>query len=183
MTNTLWLFMNKKMENLDFSKGYGQNKIVLMTVSPEMLFAYWEISKEKQEEARDRKGNLVLRLIDLDAITFNYINIEMCGFLGSYYLNQQHGVRQDRKYSADIGIKQDNNYDLLTPASNVAKTPSDRISNDTSCEFYDPVTEALEKERLGKEEKKRSLELIQRAEEQLKKDKKSSETFHNYFVK
>ena len=71
----------------------------------------------------------------------------------------------------------------MTGKSNIVETPPDSISKDPSCEFYDPVREAIEKERLGKEEKRRSLELIRKADEQIKKDRKSRETRQGYFIK
>lgn len=39
--------MKIKMENFDFNKGYGNNKIVLMITNPEMLFVYWELGKKR----------------------------------------------------------------------------------------------------------------------------------------
>ncbi|MFH0831971.1 MAG: DUF4912 domain-containing protein [archaeon] len=174
--------MDKFDEKL--GRGYNKNEICLIVVSPETLFAYWEISKKTQEQAKaalaDRKNSLILRLLDNRDLPIFSAGIN--DFLGSYYLKREYGIMPDSRYCAEIGI-QGEYYLKLAGKSNIVITPRNCESNDSSCEFYDPIKEALERERLTKGEKRRSLEFIRKADEQIKKDRKSSDFIHNYFIK
>lgn len=159
--------MNEFEEKL--GKGYGQNKIILQVRDPETIHAYWEIGKEQQDEIKkvgeDKESELILRLHDIKNSRIHHIKLDKNNFLGKYYFKAEHGVMPDCKYFVDIGILKNLFYIGLVPKSNVVKMPSGR-----PCD------------RKNKREK-RTLELIEKIEEQIRKDKESSETRYGYYLK
>ncbi len=177
--------MYRTIEEIDkefeekFGRGYNKNKIVLMPQEPETLYAYWEISKNDREKLKE--SELVLRLFNLTDKSVSLINIGKNNFLGNYYIRS--GVKPYNQYIAEIDSLNGDFYPIFPIISNSVKTPRNNESPDTTVEFWDPITEEIERERLKKAERKRALELIRKGESQIKKDRSSSDSFHNYFIK
>lgn len=163
-----------------FGNGYDRNRVVLMTADPETIFAYWGICKKDREKLKE--SELVLRLFNLKDKSVSLINIGRNNFMGNYYVRGSE-VRPNGRYIAEINAINSNFYPFLPLISNIIETPRNTASGDLTVEFLDPVKEMLEKEKLRQEEGKKALRLIKKAEEQIKKDRESSDFFHNYFIK
>lgn len=82
---------------------YGENGIILMTVNPYKLFAFWEVRKETLNVF---KGKLTLRVYDVTDIDFDsmkansFLDIAVRERVGKAYVNVSHS----KEYIADIGI-------------------------------------------------------------------------------
>jgi hypothetical protein len=82
---------------------YGENGIILMTVNPYKLFAFWEVRKETLNVF---KGKLTLRVYDVTDIDFDsmkansFLDIAVRERVGKTYVN----VSPSKEYIADIGI-------------------------------------------------------------------------------
>jgi hypothetical protein len=82
---------------------YGENGIILMTVNPYKLFAFWEVRKETLNVF---KGKLTLRVYDVTDIDFDsmkansFLDIAVHERVGKAYVN----VSPSKEYIADIGI-------------------------------------------------------------------------------
>ena len=82
---------------------YGENGIILMTVNPYKLFAFWEVRKETLNVF---KGKLTLRVYDVTDIDFDsmkansFFDIAARERVGKAYVN----VSPSKEYIADIGI-------------------------------------------------------------------------------
>jgi Domain of unknown function (DUF4912) len=82
---------------------YGENSVILMTVNPYKLFAFWEVRKATLNIFR---GNLHLRVYDVTDIDFDttdahsFIERVISERIGKMYLD----VSPAKEYVADIGI-------------------------------------------------------------------------------
>lgn len=123
----------RKPEEFNFSAGYGDNKIVVMVRDPWWIFAYWEITQEKENEIRNQIGQKglaaiksILRVYNVTDIEFNGRNahnsfdIDLHGLANNWYINVG---APNRAWIVDIGIVANNNEFFVLGRSNCIRTP------------------------------------------------------------
>jgi len=123
----------KKPEEFTFPQGYGDNKIVVMIRDPWWIFAYWEITHQRENEVRSVIGHKglapvksILRVYDVTDIAFDGKNahksfdIDLAGLATSWYINVG---TPNRAWVVDIGILASNNEFFVLARSNVVRTP------------------------------------------------------------
>jgi len=137
----------KSPEEFCFPPGYGDNRIVIMTRDPWWIFAYWEITKQKEEEVKAQiaqKGFLplksILRVYDIPERGFNggnannFFDIDLTGLANNWYINVG---TPNRSWIVDIGILTTNNEFFFLARSNCVRTPrfgmSDVIDEEWMC--------------------------------------------------
>lgn len=135
-------------EEFHFPAGYGDNRIVIMTRDPWWIFAYWEITQQKENEVRGQIGQkglapakAILRVYDVTDIEFNganahnWFDIELTGLANNWYINVG---TPNRAWIVDIGILANNNEFFILARSNCVKTPrfgmSDVIDEEWMCD-------------------------------------------------
>lgn len=132
-------FVEKREEPYELPAGYGDNKIVLMVRDPYWAYAYWEITRDKQDEVRVQmneedwiNSRHILRIYDVTDIKFNgsnahrYFDIELTGHANNWYINM--GV-PDRSYCVDIGVLTEDRKFYTLVRSNTITLPRDTISS------------------------------------------------------
>ncbi len=134
-----------------FPAGYGDNKIVLLVRDPWWIFAYWEVSKDKEDEvarkisdSKDEREKSILRVYDVTGVNFNghnansYFDIELKDLVSSWYINVSS---PDRSWVVDIGVltKKSNFYTLAR--SNAVHTPRFGMSDSLDSEWMIPEDE------------------------------------------
>ena len=141
----------KKRKQFRFPPGYGDNKIVVLARDPWWIFAYWEIGRDKEEEAigrirssGDSPPKSILRVYDVTNINFNaknarsFLDIELNGIATNWYINVN---LPERTWIVDIGIVT-NKGDFHTLArSNVIKTSRFGMSDQLDAEWMMPEEE------------------------------------------
>ncbi len=113
--------------------GYGDNRIVIMARDPWWIFAYWEITCQKESEVRSLIGQRglsplksVLRVYDVTDREFDgknansYFDIDLSGLATDWYINVG---KPNRSWIVDIGILAGNNEFFLLARSNCVRTP------------------------------------------------------------
>ena len=123
----------REKKQFRFPPGYGDNKIVILVRDPWWIYAYWEIRKEKEEEAirkieaaGDGMMKSILRVYDVTDINFNgknahsYFDIDLKGLANNWYINVGS---PDRSWVVDIGIVTRNGSFYMLARSNMVKTP------------------------------------------------------------
>lgn len=138
----------RERKQFRFPQGYGDNRIVLLARDPWWLFAYWEIQKDKEEEAvrkiessGDNAARPILRVYDVTDINFNgrnansFFDIDLNGLANNWYVNV--GV-PDRAWIVDIGVISKNGTFYLLARSNVIKTPRFGMSDSLDAEWMVP---------------------------------------------
>ncbi|MDD5449138.1 MAG: DUF4912 domain-containing protein [Candidatus Omnitrophica bacterium] len=141
----------KSQENFEFPYGYGDNRIVALVRDPWWLYSYWEITADRENEARDklhRKGlravKSILRVYDVTDINFNgdnahsYFDIELTGLANNWYINVG---APNRAWIIEIGILANNGDFVALARSNCVRTPrfgmSDIIDEEWMCQEDD----------------------------------------------
>ncbi|WP_408955747.1 DUF4912 domain-containing protein [Natroniella sp. ANB-PHB2] len=98
------------------------NKLVILTQSPESIHAYWDVSGLDSEE-----GQPTLRVYDLTAglegITDNYFDVEISPTTDNWYIEVPN---KDHEYYAEIGLLTDNHLFISLAKSNSILTPTDQ---------------------------------------------------------
>lgn len=123
---------------------YGEDRIILMTVDPWKLFAYWEV---KENTLSKIKGTLVLRVYDVTGIYFDGKNanlvfdVPVYGRIGDSYI----GVGPDKAFIVDIGAVSKAGDFVAIARSNQAATPALKVAKEEGAlpqEIYEvgPVT-------------------------------------------
>lgn len=124
----------------DLPDKYGRTELVLMVVDPFHLFAYWEVTAEAFQQARDNLGaemmgaRAVIRMYDVSLIHFDGTNahytfdidvgLEAPGWYLSLWM-------AEKSYCADLGfVARSGRFHALT-RSNVIHTPRAGPSNRT----------------------------------------------------
>lgn len=122
---------------------YGEDIMVLMARDPGTLFAYWEITREKVRNVLEKAGRAfdeggmryLLRVKCLDEgadHTSRSLEWQIPEGAKSWYVN---GISSSTRWKAEIGAQlPDGSYHTLVK-SNMARTPSDRISDETDQEW------------------------------------------------
>jgi len=131
-----------------FPQGYGDNKIVILARDPWWIFAYWEIRKDKEEDAIKKiesSGDViqksVLRVYDVTDVNFNganahsYFDIDLKGLANNWYINV---ASPDRSWLVEIGIVTNKGNFHVLARSNVIKTPAFGMSNKLDAEWMMP---------------------------------------------
>lgn len=141
----------RERKQFRFPPGYGDNKIVILVRDPWWIFAYWEISRGKEEDIIkkikldfDDLAKYILRVYDVTDVSFNgknahsYFDIDLKGLANTWYINVGS---PERSWLVDIGIitKKGNFY--LLARSNVIKTPRYGMSDKLDAEWMMPEDE------------------------------------------
>ncbi|GEM_PF-1224042 len=121
-----------------FQDFYGDTRIVLMPRDPYWLFAYWEVSLPRIEEAKKVLGNefgsatSILRVYDVSKIIFNgknahsYFELTLKDLIRSRYINIPE---PEKDWIVDIGILTHSGRFFVLARSNSAATPAGSRSN------------------------------------------------------
>lgn len=117
--------------------GYNDNKIVLLVVDPNNLFAYWEISNTKKQNFINQFGQnswnnskLVLKVNNITLNKTEYIEINE--YANNWYIKSK---QPNCIYTVEIGKLFENNLFISLASSNAASTPSNSISNNNFVYF------------------------------------------------
>ena len=134
-----------------FPPGYGDNRIVILVRDPWWIFSYWEIRKDKEEEAvhkiessGDNPVKSVLRVYDVTDVNFNgknahsYFDIDLRGLATNWYINVG---KPDRAWIVDIGIVTKKGDFYVLARSNIVKTPRFGMSDQLDAEWMMPEEE------------------------------------------
>ena len=138
----------EKKREFRFPPGYGDNRIVLLARDPWWVFAYWEIRKDKEDEARrkiessgDSPAKSILRVYDVTNINFNgknahsFFDIDLQGLANSWYINV--GL-PEKSWIVEIGILTKKGNFYLLARSNAVKTPRFGMSDKLDAEWMMP---------------------------------------------
>ena len=141
----------RERRDFRFPPGYGDNRIVILVRDPWWIFSYWEIRKDKEEEAvhkiessGDNPVKSVLRVYDVTDINFNgknahsYFDIDLRGLATNWYINVG---KPDRAWIVDIGIVTKKGDFYVLARSNVVKTPRFGMSDQLDAEWMMPEEE------------------------------------------
>jgi len=121
---------------------YGENEIVLITVDPHQLFAFWEV---REDELKRFKGILTIRLYDISGIDFDYMDAnryvdrEVRERIGDLYLE----VEPAKEYIADIGTLSSEGIFITIARSLKVSTPCIALSE--VCETPAQIVETIVK--------------------------------------
>lgn len=116
---------------------YGEDKIGLLARDPQLLYAYWETTKEKldafiQEFGLElwEKSIPVLKVTNISDGEIFYVRIN--DFSDSWYINVS---KPNSLYMVELGRKLSDSFFISLVGSNSVSTPSDNISSNTSVCF------------------------------------------------
>jgi len=138
----------RQRKEFRFPQGYGDNKIVVLARDPWWIFSYWEIRREKEEEAvrkieasGEKAQKSVLRVYDVTGVNFNgrnahsYFDIELKSLANNWYINVN---APDRAWIVDIGVVSNKGNFYLLARSNLIKTPRFGMSDSLDAEWAVP---------------------------------------------
>lgn len=91
------------------SPGYGEDKVVSMTVSPRRIYVYWEVPEDRLEKF---KGSLNLKVSDVKTDSFFYTPVS--GRLGESFIN----INPESDCTVELGV-----IDLRGQFVNVVQRP------------------------------------------------------------
>ena len=137
----------RRPEEFQFPYGYGDNKIVIIVRDPWWVYAYWEVTSQKENEVKERmqrKGlspvKSILRVYDITDINFNgknahgFFDIDLKDFANNWYINVG---APNRSWVVEIGILANNDEFFVLARSNSVRTPrfgmSDVIDEEWMC--------------------------------------------------
>jgi len=145
------MVLARERREFRFPPGYGDNRIVILVRDPWWIFSYWEIRKDKEEEAvrkiessGDNAVKSVLRVYDVTDVNFNgknahsYFDIDLRGLATNWYINVG---KPDRAWIVDIGIVTKKGEFYVLARSNVVKTPRFGMSDQLDAEWMMPEEE------------------------------------------
>ena len=114
---------------------YAENKLVLLVRDPWWLFAYWEVTPEREAAVMDqiiRQGfsreKTILRVYDLTAAAGsfqNFFDIEVQSTNGNWRID---AGSPDHEWVAELGIKTRDGRFFMLVRSNAVRTPPFGIS-------------------------------------------------------
>lgn len=135
----------EKEKEFRFPPGYGDNKIVILARDPWWIFSYWEIRRDREEEAvrkiedsDDSIDKFVLRVYDITDLKFNgrnahsYFDIDLRGLATSWYINV---CKPERSWIVEIGILTKKGIFHALARSNVVTTPRFGMSDQLDTEW------------------------------------------------
>ncbi|MFH1552239.1 MAG: DUF4912 domain-containing protein [Candidatus Omnitrophota bacterium] len=166
--------------SLDIPKGYGDNRVVLMVRDPWTIYAYWEINRDVENNARDqiRKRGLaapksILRVYDVtesgqDLEGKAIFDFELKDWIDNWYVNIDN---PGRDWVVDVGILCATGEYFRLARSNMVRTPAygmtDVCDEEWMCsaELYNRMFAAAGGNDIGKS----SFEAKEMVEQHLKK--------------
>ncbi|MBN2184759.1 MAG: DUF4912 domain-containing protein [Candidatus Krumholzibacteriota bacterium] len=119
------------VDSMKIPDRYEITRIVVMVRDPNWIFAYWEVAGERYRELERTYGKnwsrcrIILRVFDRTESRKNYFDIEPGYGTTSWYIRVSAGKR----YQAAIGLLDPDGKFVEIAISNIAETPSDRISD------------------------------------------------------
>jgi len=141
----------RERKQFRFPPGYGDNKIVLLVRDPWWIFSYWEIRRDKEDEAvrkiesaGEKVEKSVLRVYDVTDVDFNgknahaYFDVDLKGLANNWYINVNS---PDRSWIVDIGIVSNKGNFYTLARSNVVRTPRFGMSDVLDAEWMMPEEE------------------------------------------
>ena len=119
----------------DLPAFYGKNKVVLMAKDPWWIFSYWEVTPEREREARERiqrkhleVDQKILRVFD---VTFAkepgrcpFFDV-VVGNSNSWYLDVG---KPNRQWAAELGLRSTTGFFTAMVRSNLVHTPHHGVS-------------------------------------------------------
>lgn len=134
----------RKVEEVkELPKTYNKDKLVLLPVNPNWLFAYWDMSSETRKIVENLKSgsSVVLRIHDVTYIIFDgknahrtfeaYVDVR---YTNNYYINVP---TPNADYLAELGYKTPYGEFVPLMRSNVVRTPSNSPSPSNRERWYD----------------------------------------------
>ncbi|GEM_PF-2881593 len=135
----------------ELPENYGTTALVLLTVDPFWIFAYWEIIPQAISDLMNRLGprassggGYVLRIYDVTAVEFNGSNAHSSFDLPvdlwarSWYINLWSS---EKSLVSDLGYLLPNGQFFLLVRSNVVQTPRAGVSIFTEARWSEPFNE------------------------------------------
>ncbi len=128
---------------------YGQDRIVLLARDPRMVFAFWEVTKQRLDEERKRIGSdarLCVRVYDVTGVAFDggnetaYFDQEVYERVGSWYLDLG---RPGHAFCADLGVRLPSGRFHTLFRSNTISMPREGFSDVLDEEWIGPEEEFL----------------------------------------
>ncbi|AJC73355.1 hypothetical protein AJ81_03040 [Pseudothermotoga hypogea DSM 11164 = NBRC 106472] len=111
-------------------QSYGSDRLVLLSVNPNLVYVYWDLSSETLSKLSAQK-EVLLRLYDVTYIVFDGTNAHRIFEAGvhlsmtrNYYF---HVPMANADYLAELGFKAEGKF-VPVLRSNVARTPSNTPS-------------------------------------------------------
>jgi hypothetical protein len=119
-------------ELFDFPHAYGETKIALLVRDPHWIHAYWEITKEKYDEIKQKlhqdfdSSHEILRVYDTSKEPWKSFDIKV--FYGSrnWYVNVPEA---NKTYIIDIGFLTKDGRFIMMARSNAVTTPRAGMSD------------------------------------------------------
>lgn len=117
--------------------GYGDERIVILSRDPSVLFGYWEVPQARIDQERARVGTgskLCVRIYDITGVSFDGSNAtatfdqEVYERVGSWYF---HLARPAHCFCADIGLLAPGGGFHTLHRSNVVSMPRETVSEAT----------------------------------------------------
>lgn len=120
------------MDFRDLYEEYGESRVVLLPVQPYLIHAYWDVTHNDIEKAKQRLGDdyrksqAILRFYDVTNIIYDGTNAH--GFFDvDIDLQSQNWYvdlwSPDKSYFVDLGFKTGDGFFLSLARSGVARTP------------------------------------------------------------
>ena len=113
---------------------YGEDRLVLLVRDPWWIFAYWEVTPERQQQVlRQTEGKrykTVLRVYDVSGVSLpksnSFFDIEINFHADNWYVDV--GM-PDREWAAEIGFRTEDGRFFALVRSNTVRTPAFGISD------------------------------------------------------
>ncbi len=120
----------------ELPQGYGENQLVLLVRDPWWIYAYWEVTPERENHVRNamaQEGTTfyckVLRVYDVTGKNppehHSFFDIEF-GFSGNWYVDVG---TPDREWMAEIGLRTPEGRFFAMVRSNIVRTPRFGVSD------------------------------------------------------
>ncbi len=119
----------------ELPRGYGEDKITIMTRDPFVAYAYWETTPERLEREKAWFGwdsKLCVRIYDITGVQFDgtnaigYYDQEVFERIGSWYFDFG---RPTHSFCADLGLLSPGGRFLTLARSNYVTMPRDGVSD------------------------------------------------------
>lgn len=118
---------------------YDLDRMVLLVKDPYWLYAYWDLSTDTQEKAKDYLKNLVLRVYDVTDVIFDGTNahyhweIDIHTFTDNWYIPIKS---TNRNYLAELGFYNADGVFVTMLRSNSVLTPLDKLASILNQQIY-----------------------------------------------
>jgi len=119
----------------DLPRGYGEEKIAIMSRDPFVAYAYWEVTPARLEREKAWFGwnsKLCVRIYDVTGVQFDgrnalgYFDQEVYESLGNWYFDMG---RPAHSFCADVGLLSPEGKFLTLARSNYITMPRDGVSD------------------------------------------------------